>query len=334
MERGRGAAGWAEDRSATLPRTDGVNASRLRPRRSVLPSLLVVFLLPAAAAHAGGLPATALDAGQEGVRDRDGDHRFTAVPLATRTVVTKSQTQGGRVLRASILDGRWGVPVVADDGTSGGLSADGRTLVLTRVADAFPRRHTGFAVIGTASMAVQDTVELDGDWRFDALSPHGRWLYLVQHPESAGGALRTYDLAKRRLLAPAEPIRGRPVARATAPAGRWEYTLYDGPERVFVHARDTARRTSLALELPPRVARHRRIWAMRLAVRRGRIEVLQGDQIVASAARRPRRASVGGGAPWLAVAVVFAGLFAAAAGARRAQATSRRRRELRNPYTA
>jgi hypothetical protein len=313
-----------------------VTAGRLRrrPRRAV-PSLLAVLLLPATPAHAGGvLPPTALDAGTEGVVEHGGGYRFTASPLATKTVLTRSQTQGGRVLRASVIEGRWGVPVVADDGTSGGLSADGSTLVLTRVANAYPRRHTSFAVVDTRHMAVRDTIHFAGQWRFDGLSPDGRWLYLFHQRDWRCCWLRTYDLANPRLLEQEAPVEGAPIARTSDPAGRWQYTLYAGAPRPFVHALDTARRTSHTLDLPRRVTSHRRLWALRLAVRQGRVVVRHGDQIVASAAGRPRRASVGGGPPWLAVAIATASLLLAAAGTRRAQAVSRRRRELRKPYTA
>jgi hypothetical protein len=295
---------------------------------SLLASLLAVMLLPTAA-HAGGLPATFFDAGSQGVLDRTGGHRFTALPLGTHTVLTRSQTHGGRVLRASILDGRWGVPVVADDGTSGGLSADGRTLVLTRVARAYPRRTTGFALVRTGPMAIRDTIELDGDRRFDAISPHGRWLYLIEQLERfdlTRTVVRTYDVERDRLLPPAVPLTGYPIT--TASAGRWQYTLYAGGRRSFIHALDTVRHASLQLGLPAGVTRHRRLWALRLAVRRNRVAVLHGDHIVASAARRPRRASAGGGPPWLAVAVALTGLLLAAGATRRAEATSRRNREL------
>jgi hypothetical protein len=298
----------------------------------LLPSLLAVLLVATAPAHAGGPPPTALDAGPEGVLDHTGEHRFTAVPLATKTVLTKSETRGGRVLRASILDGRWGVPVVANDGTSAGISADGATLVLTRVARAYPRRDTGFAVVDTGSMALRDTVELDGEWRFDAVSPGGRWLYLIEHleyPHAGAAAIRAYDLKNRGLLSSAEPVRGLPIARTTGPRGRWEYTLYAGAERAFIHALDTVRRTSLSVDLPRRVTDHRRLWALRLAIRRGKVAILHGDRIVASAARRPRRASAGGGPPWLAVAAALTGLLLAARGTRRAQAASRRTRKSR-----
>ncbi len=129
-------------------------------------------------------------------------------------------------------------------------------------------------------------------------------------------------------------MRGLPITRSTGPGGRWEYTLYAGGEHPFIHALDTVRRSSLCLDLPHQVEHHRRLWALRLAVRGERVAVVHGERVVASAARRPRRASVGGGPPWIAAVVGLAGLLLAAGGARRvAQAASRRRRELRKPYS-
>jgi hypothetical protein len=311
--------------------------------RHLTPSLLVVLLLAApSAAHADGPPITSLDAGREGVVELGGGERLTALPLATETVLTRSQTDGGRVIRASIQEGRWGVPVVANDGTSGGVSADGSALVLMEIANGYPRSNTSFAVVDTAKLAIRETVELDGEWGFDAISPDGRWLYLIEQLSARDRtryAVRVYDLQQDRLLPdpvvdprePDEPMRGLPITRATGPGGRWEYTLYAGGEHPFVHALDTVRRTSLCLDLPHRVAHHRRIWALGLEVRKGRVAVVDGDRTVASAARRPRRASVGGGPPWLVGAAGLAGLLLVAGRLRRAagQAGSRRRREWR-----
>jgi hypothetical protein len=298
--------------------------------RRLVPSLLFPFLLlPVAAAYADGPPVTSLDAGPDGIVELSGGDRFTALPADGRTVLSQSQTRGGRVLRASILDGRWGVPVVANDGTSGGLSADGTTLVLMRVAHAYPRNRSSFAVVDAGPLSVRDTLELEGEWGFDAVSPDGRWLYLVQQLSARDRtryAVRAYDIAEHRLVPepvvdprePDEPMRGLPVTRVTGPAGRWEYTLYAGGEHPFIHALDTVARTSRCLDLPHRLARHRRLWDLRLDVRGGRVAVVYGDTIVASAARRSRRASAGGGPPWVAAVAGVGGLLVAAGGLRRA----------------
>jgi hypothetical protein len=283
----------------------------------LFPSLLAVLLIPTAPAHAGGLPPTSLDAGPEGVLEPTGEHRFTALPLATKTVLTKSQTRGGRVLRASILDARWGVPVVANDGTSAGISADGTTMVLTRVAQAYPPRHSASPSSTPAPWLSAIPSSSTASGASTPSRPGGRWLYLIEQPEgvdSARTAFRAYDLRNHRMLAPGEPMSGFPITRTTGPGGRWEYTLYAGGERPFIHALDTVRRTSLSVDLPRRVTSHRRLWALRLAIRRGKVAVLDGDRIVASAARRPRRASAGGGPPWLAVGAALTGLLLAARG--------------------
>jgi hypothetical protein len=295
----------------------------------------LVLLLPAAAARADGPPITSLDAGPEGVMEPGGRDRFTALPVPGGTVLTQSQTRGGRVLRAAVLEGRWGVPVVANDGTSAGLSADGTTLVLMRIARAYPRARSSFAIVDMGPLAMRETVDLEGEWGFDALSPDGRWLYLIQQlspRDRTRYAVRVYDLAEDRMLPspvvdprePDEPMRGLPITRVTGPGGRWEYTLYAGGEHPFIHALDTVARTSLCLDLPHRVAAHRRLYDLRLAVRGGRVAVVNGEEVVASAARRPRRASIGAGPPWAVAVLGVTGLLLAAGGLRRA---ARRGRE-------
>jgi hypothetical protein len=300
--------------------------------------LLLLLLHLAAAARGDGPPITSLDAGPEGVVELGGGARFTALPAGGQTILTRSETRGGRVLRAAVVDGRWGVPVVANDGTTGGLSADGRTLALMRVADRYPRRRSSFAIADTGSLHARETVALEGEWGFDALSPDGRWLYLIEQRsprDRTRYAVRVYDLARDRLLPepvvdprePDEPMRGLPVTRATGPGGRWEYTLYAGGEHPFIHALDTVGRTSLCLDLPD----DQRLWDARLAVRGERVTAVRGNEVVASAARRPperaseearppRRSSAGGGPPWEAALAGATGLLLVAGGIRRRMA--------------
>jgi hypothetical protein len=292
--------------------------------RRLLP-LLLLLLLPASA-RADGLPPTSLDARQDGVVELGGD-RFTALPTGGSTVLTRSELDGGRIVGIRVLDGSWGVPVVAYDGTSSGLSADASMLVLKRVGGSYPHKSSSFAVVDTRRLTVRRTIAMRGEWGFDALSPDGSLLYLIHvaRRDLRRYSVRAYDLAAGRLLPdpvvdpsePDEPMRGLPATRVTGPGGRWEYTLYLGGHEPFVHALDTVRRESICIDLPRRVAHHRRMWQLRLVLRGSRVVVVNGTHVVASAPRRPQTASAGGGPPWLAAVAVLAGL-GAALGARRA----------------
>src|SRR5215213_10264393 len=133
-------------------------------RPCVLLPLVLLALLPASSAAAGGLPPTEAPAGPDGVVGAGGAVRFGAVWTTHQTVITKAQIRGGRLLRADLLRGHWGIPVVANDWTTGGLSADGSTLVLVRAPSRHPARRTSLAVLGTGRFVVRRTIELKGKW--------------------------------------------------------------------------------------------------------------------------------------------------------------------------
>ena len=143
------------------------------------------------------------------------------------------------------------MPVVALDGSAAGLSADGSTLVLIKPRVAFPRARTTFVVVAATELRVRERVTLKGDFSYDALSPDGRSLYLIEYTSRTDPTryrVRLYDVPSEQLLPepvvdprePDERMRGYPITRATSPDGRWEYTLYDGAGHApFVHALDT-----------------------------------------------------------------------------------------------
>jgi hypothetical protein len=242
-------------------------------------------------------------------------------------VLTRSRPADGRVVGAAVVARRWDVPVVAYDGTSGGLSADGRTLVLMQPARRIPRRVSRFSVVDTRRLTRRQTIVLARDWSFDAISPDGATLYLTQtlNARATRYAVRAYDLGARRLIhepvvdpsEPDEPLRGWPVTRTTGPDGRWEYTLYLGGPEPFIHALDTVRRTSICIDLPKRIAKAKRIWDLDLKLRGDRIAVVDRGKVLAAASRtRPEESSTGG-PPWIAAIAAATGLLAAA-GVRRA----------------
>ena len=265
-------------------------------RRTILMVMiaLVAAVFASGTARADGLPVVGIDAGPDGVAELAGGGRYLTLPAGEGTVVARVEQDGGRIAASRFLPGAFAVPVVAYDGTASGLSADGRTLVVIRPRITFPRARTSFAVLGTRRLRVRDEVTLRGDFSFDALSPDGRWLYLIEYlspTDPSRYAVRVYDLTAG-LLEPepivdpheaAEPMRGYPITRATSPDGRLAYTLYDGAgEHPFIHALDTMGRTAVCIDLHGLMGRTD-LYDLRLAASAdgSMLEVRDGSSAVA-----------------------------------------------------
>src|SRR4051812_10162997 len=216
-------------------------------------------IAPAAAAGAGG-PVPPVQGGA-GISAPDGGVAFVAeaAPRA-RTVVQRVSGAARTVDRRVALRGRFGVPGAGFDGTTTGLSADGRTLVLAQMPARVPAAVTRLVILDARTLRPQARIALPGSFGVDAISPSGRWLYLI-HTSAADitrYAVRAYDLRARRLLGgrivdrrePDEVMQGVALTRATSPDGRWAYTLYDGSEGPFIHALDTEARAARCIDLP------------------------------------------------------------------------------------
>jgi hypothetical protein len=221
---------------------------------------LVLALIPASA-RADGLPVLGVDVSRSGVTGLAEVTRYVTLPAGRNTVVAAVRVDGGRVVRSRLLPGRFTIPAVAYDGSASGLSANGRSLVLIQPRGSFPRSTTAFAVLGTRALGTRSVFTLRGDFSFDALSPDGRWLYLVEYVaprDPTRYLVRLYDLKTHRLRA--EPIidprevgdvmRGMPLTRSSSPDGRVAYTLYDGAgEHPFIHALDTVDQSARCIDL-------------------------------------------------------------------------------------
>jgi hypothetical protein len=212
-------------------------------------------------ASGDGLPITGVEAGPTGVANPGEEARYVALSAAGGTVVARVERDGGRVLRSAFLRGRFTVPAVALDGSAGGLSKDGKTLVLIRPRARFPRAKTTLAILDAERLRPRDVVTLRGDFSFDAITPGGALLYLVEYVsrrDPTRYVVRAYDARANRLLPepvvdkrePGERMRGYPITRATSPDGHWAYTLYDGAgKHPFIHALDTLGRRAVCIDL-------------------------------------------------------------------------------------
>lgn len=227
---------------------------------AILAAILAVGAA-SASARADGLPVLGLDLGSTGVVTHDGTGRYVTLRTEAGTILVRVSRPDGTVAAYGVIRGDYSIPAVAYDGTAAGVSRDGRTVLLVHPRRTFPQRRTRFALVDTHRFAVRERIALRGDFSFDAMSPDGRWVYLIQYLSARDPnryAVRLYDTRTERLLRkpivdptePDEKMGGSPITRVSSPDGRWAYTLYDGGgKEPFVHALDTTGRTARCIDL-------------------------------------------------------------------------------------
>jgi hypothetical protein len=193
----------------------------------------------------------------------------------TAHVIARSQ-QGGPTTRVSLVrdrDGKVvashtlpvavGVPRITFDGSLvEGTFAGGRRAVLASSIYDDAGRIT-FVVLDTKTLRPLRTVVLKGSFAYDAVSPDGRRLFLLQYPGGVQGGVRyvvrSLDLRTGKLepgaivdrTEPSERMSGIALARAWSRDGAWAYTLYNGgTSHAFVHALNTRTRVARCIDLP------------------------------------------------------------------------------------
>lgn len=235
---------------------------------------------------APGAGAKGLEMGaRNGVTVSGSPYRYVTISTNATprlTAVERIDRRDGRLDRWWQLRGHYYVPAVAYDGTGGGLSADGKTLVLGHLAfdsPAYPPKTTRLAILDTdlrpqrhlragqrRPASAFSSIELRGHFAFDAISPDGSTIYLIHYLSNPTGPsylthyeVRAYDVKSQRLLPepivdpdePEERMEGLPLGRAMSPDGRWAYTLYDGNgKEPFIHALDTVAGQAVCVDLP------------------------------------------------------------------------------------
>jgi DNA-binding beta-propeller fold protein YncE len=224
-------------------------------------ALAAVGALVGVALAAGPSPGVLM--GGEGVVAPNGKTRYVTVTKGGATVVSAIQLSTAKTLRSSTISGVYGVPMITFNGLTGGLTPDGRTLVLG--SNPYEKNSLAtssrFAVLDARTFRVRSLISLQGLFAFDAISPNGKTLYLVEHllrSDQFRYRVRAYDLAAHKLVRHvvadpqewADSMVGAPLARATGPGGRWVYTLYSAPGRPFIHALDAANRKAVCIDLP------------------------------------------------------------------------------------
>ena len=220
---------------------------------TILAAATVAVAAPVTAADGGPTPGLA---GGAGISTPNGRIHYVTLSAGDGTVV-EAIDRHGTVLRYNWLPGSFGISLVAYDGSAGGLSHDGKRLVLVSYASPI---LTEFAVLGTSSLSVVKSVQLKGFWSFDALSPDAGTMYLIQYlrPNYSHYRVLAYDVRRGHLVGRVVADKtetgamiGSPQMRLTPTNGSWAYTLYIRPKgTAFVHALDTVHRSAICIDLP------------------------------------------------------------------------------------
>jgi hypothetical protein len=310
------------------------------------------LLLPSGALADGG-PVPPLQGTSIGVPGSP----YTYVALATGADTLVKQLHAGRSASTLRLPGSYGVPGADYSGQTTGLSADGQTLILAELPGNGLPRTTRLLVLDTPRLAVRARLALPGYSTVDAISPDGRWLYLIHYALSdlSRYEVLAYDLRAHRLLAKPivdprdreEAMTGLALARVMSAGNRWAYTLYFRPSgTAFVHALDTVGRRAVCVDLPrglnldPGNAQVRLtsggavlqiasdtatlalIDTRTLTITSGAVQRERAPNKATVSHRRRVTSAVGGGPPWDLIVVAITALAAlgwVAAGRRKAQ---------------
>jgi hypothetical protein len=232
-------------------------------RALVLTVLVAAAVLVGRAGSAGPSPGAAF--GSPGVVSHDGKTRYVAMRAGIGTLVEAVRTQGGVVRRSRFLHGFYGVPLVAYDGSTGGLARNGKRLVLYSRAVSPARTKTRYVVLDPRTLRVRSRFALNGDFGFDALSPDGSLMYLIhlKGVQPTDYEVRVLDVSTGRLYPgaivdrrePDEKMTGIPMTRVGNADASWAYTLYSRPSGgAFVHALHTTAREAFCIDVPLKVS--------------------------------------------------------------------------------
>jgi hypothetical protein len=196
----------------------------------------------------------------------DGRSAFAFVDGAVR----RYSTVTGKVVRTYPLEGVWELT---------GISATGEWLALQR-------GDTEVLVLDAEAGAEVKRVRLDGDFRVEAVSAEGDFLFLQQDFVDGSYAVRGYDLAAGTLLEGSLGRKGETVRMqgdagqvVASPDGRWLLTVYveTTTDTAFVHALNLIERTAICIFLPPCEDCAAEDWTLDLAADNRTLRASNGD---------------------------------------------------------
>lgn len=159
------------------------------------------------------------------------------------------------------LPGDFRLPPVTNTGMLGGLSQNGRWLVLQRFdrqAQNTPRA-SHFLVFDTSTMDLRRSIDLGGYFQFDAISNDGERVFLIQYINGTDYHVREFSVSGGVL----DPnfvvdkydgdaaMNGLKLGGVASPGGEWLYSVYARAHKgAFIHALFLDATLAFCLDLP------------------------------------------------------------------------------------
>ena len=152
-------------------------------------SLIAVAAPPSTVAASGFAGAADIDTTGIGITDPGSGARFFALSEGRGTALLRidpDAAPGAQAMKeirvGEALKFPLKIPAVAMDGTTSGLSADGKSLVLADPYVVPGQAATRMVLVDTDRMRIAKQIRLNGAFAFDAISPDGSRIYLIRYP--------------------------------------------------------------------------------------------------------------------------------------------------------
>jgi hypothetical protein len=189
-----------------------------------------------------------------GIPSTDGKHFYSVSRQSLQDIDPRS----GAALRTLELPGFYEMPPATLSGIPGGLSQNGRYLVLQTAGQ---RTSSHMLLIDTKQFSVAKRIDLEGKFDFDAVNNNGQSIYVIEYPNPADSYyhVRVYDVSLGRLAIgsvvdkaePNEVMTGVRLSGVFSPDGQWLYSIYTRDKKgAFVHALNLNQPFAVCLDLP------------------------------------------------------------------------------------
>jgi hypothetical protein len=192
-----------------------------------------------------------------GTPSADWQHLYS---ISSRRLIDSDPVTGA-TLNTLQLPGSYELPPATIGGVPGGLSQNGKWLVVEswdRTSDGIPTA-THMLVVGTSFRDAPARIDLSGFFEFDAVSNDGQRVYVVEYLDGNGYRVRVYDVLAKQLDPQVvvdksdgnDTMAGVRLMGVQSSDGQWQYSVYarqnDG---AFIHALNLAGTISACIFLP------------------------------------------------------------------------------------